>query len=384
MAELVKDVWEARRDSILEHLEILKSELQRVEIERQDAGKSGIPRKAVLDKLIIGLYEYGTQHFKYFFDLLRTRDTLSFEDKHHNNELVILKREYVLRQVIERMATDARVISQAIQQRVFYQDSTDGQLILDTLAKADKIAYAALQPAVNKGILSGNWTALTYFMRDAQVRVIPYANVALVGIPLTCTREPRDFLAIPHEVGHSVYWNAHLPGSVKNKMWRDIEHSVVDTETREPIIWLRKWAEEVFADVYGALVAGPSIGLSFQQLAEESDKHDFEGDDGHHPTPLLRAQVYFEALQQSGKEAEAIELVKRWRGVLKKLGYHKSNLSGSEDNLRTAAVEPWGLLPDDLMFNVWDDEDLDGPRPFTSRGLDSHYTRIVRVGDAGT
>ena len=52
--------------------------------------------------------------------------------------------------------------------------------------------------------------ALTYLQKSYETRVIPYAEVCLIGIPFTSVRLTEDLLAIPHEVGHYVFWNSHL------------------------------------------------------------------------------------------------------------------------------------------------------------------------------
>jgi len=373
--------WDQRWVALQEHLQILKDGLNQTQLiappqkEGEERRVIPIPRLPVLVDLLDGLLQYGEKQFTYFRDLTSNPDFApTFTDTHHDNQDVTLSREYILRQIIDRVATDARVIMQAISQRVFYgkqavenQDARANN-IMNTLDLADRVAYASLQPAVESGILEKPCTALAYFMRDPQVRVIPYSNVALIGIPLTCINQPRDFLAIPHEVGHYVYWNAHVQGKRYQKIWRNIEHKLEklpkDRKGRERK-WLYKWSEEIFSDVYGALVGGASVALSFQQLANETDEDGFESDDGHHPTPALRAHVYFQTLNARGGtqgQSAAKELGEKWHRTLKDReasdeDAHAQLDSGSGKRLDQLIEELWSSLDPELVFDVWNNEE---------------------------
>jgi hypothetical protein len=152
--------------------------------------------------------------------------------------------------------------------------------------------------------------------------VVPYAPIALIGIPFAATRVKRDLLAIPHEVGHYVFWNTpagrafarHLPA------WVD-DHPVGG------------WLEETFADVFSGLVAGPIGALSLQELLVWHSQEAFTASDAddEHPTPILRPYIGAQALRRrdAGQRPVADKLDQRWAAVAgRKAGALVCRLSG--------------------------------------------------------
>jgi hypothetical protein len=206
--------------------------------------------------------------------------------------------EYVLRTTLDQVAHDLSVIEWAANQRV------NGFAMLD---KTDKLAQDALNLAVEAGLLNKS-TVITYFKKSAEVRVIPYAPVALIGVPFTAIEAEQDMLAIPHEVGHYVY--RHTLGLAAE----------VDAMMPLQPPWLRRWAEEIFADVYGCLVAGPVIGLDFQDLCLDNSLEDFVSDDSDHPVEAIRPDLYTKVLAELGFTTAAEALNQRWVNLLEKRG----------------------------------------------------------------
>jgi hypothetical protein len=84
------------------------------------------------------------------------------------------------------------------------------------------------------------------------------------------------------------------------------------------------WLEEVFADVYGALIAGPVLALDFQELVY--DNSNLDEDDGDHPVGAIRPFIYTDTLERiqdkNGpvfpKSAQA--LANKWQAATKKRG----------------------------------------------------------------
>ena len=192
--------------------------------------------------------------------------------------------DYVFRGVINQSFNDLQVIEWAIDQR---RNGSDA--MRDTLAIADQLAFAALQPAIQSDLVPAETAVITYFEKFASIRIIPYANVALIGIPFSCVSTPEDFLAIPHEVGHYVFGRASRANGNVRKLLND------DYGRQRPD-YVKAWIEEIAADVYGCLIAGPVIALDFQDLQLEKRPQKFNVDDGEHPTPILRPQVYHKVL----------------------------------------------------------------------------------------
>jgi hypothetical protein len=238
--------------------------------------------------------------------------------------------------VLDRISYDLDVISRAFDQREIYDDTS---LSKKVLAKADFLANEALKPAKSRGLIDGGTDdteietkAISYLQKSFETRVIPYADVSLIGIPLTSVRLTEDLLAIPHEVGHYVFWNGD-----RNKL---------DGENRlEPLRQSNfPWTEEIFADVYGCIVAGPVIALDFQDLQLEfagldpvSTTNEFEeGVDDEHPTPILRPSIYTDILRKMNQrdvnatppgdlDEIATQLNNRWKDKLEARGYPRES-----------------------------------------------------------
>lgn len=206
--------------------------------------------------------------------------------------------EHVLRATLDQVAFDMSNIQRAASQR--NQDSVSIQAALE---KADRLAQAALDLATNSDLLPKS-AVLTYFDKSPHIRVIPYAPVGFIGIPYTCVETGHDFLAIAHEAGHHVYH--HAPGLAAHL------HKQVSPQPE----WRFHWLEEIFADVYGCLVAGPVIGLDFQDLLLDNPLDQFIADDGHHPIDAIRPYVYSKVLAELEYEHAPNVLNRRWEGWL--------------------------------------------------------------------
>ena len=208
--------------------------------------------------------------------------------------------EYVLRTTLDQVAYDINVIQGAAQQR---SGAVGKPATAAPLAKADQLAQLALNLAVENKLLKES-TVVAYFNKSPLIRTIPYAPLALVAVPFTSTAVPRDYLATPHEIGHHVY--RHSPG-LKNDLrnWLPLQPD-----------WLCRWQEEIFADVYGCLVAGPVIGLDFQDILFDHSLEQFMSDDGEHPIEAIRPYAYAKVLDKLGFLNAAAALNERWEKML--------------------------------------------------------------------
>ncbi len=253
-----------------------------------------------------------------------------FHDGFNNNTLVQspkYRAEHALRNTLDQIAFDLSALQRARYQRSNLATDTERK----ALELADKLAYKALKPVIDGGLLGDlkDTAVITYFKKASSVRVVPYAPLALIGIPYTCldpANNARDFLAIPHEIGHYVFWHAKTKnGSVPLNAWL---RSQVPTEPA----WRFAWLEEIFADVYGTLIAGPVIAADFQELL--SDNLDFDEDDGRHPVAALRPHIYTDTLSKFDSfQIAAYGLEEQWKKRLKKRGSKK-------------AFQPKGATPD--------------------------------------
>ncbi len=249
-----------------------------------NVGNQSVPRIRTIMSLLQGLGGYAEQRITFLLKMLDLQRPEGVVTPHPN-----YPREYILRSTINQVAYDYEVILRALLQRMPGSHNT---AMSGTLEIADVLAQRALDPMVGP---SKRLFVLTYFQKAASIRLIPYANIALVAIPITATLRRSDLLVIPHEIGHMVYRHGASP--VLNFMQQNI--GAVDFtgfSWAAEKSYLDNWVEEIFADVFSALVAGPLTARSFQDVLTEGDVSEFSKDDGEHPLPALRYDIYHQSM----------------------------------------------------------------------------------------
>ncbi len=162
-------------------------------------------------------------------------------------------------------------------QRIFYQRCLGSVTMKDILAEADIQGKQALESAKVEA------DVLAYFHKSPSSRIIPYGNIALVGIPYSVTSNPSDMLSIYHEVGHFVYWRGGIFG-------KPYEPSVELKLLGQPA-YLRNWAEEIFADLFGVYTKGEAYIRSGMERWGRSSLSEFVDSDKDHPAPILRPKI---------------------------------------------------------------------------------------------
>lgn len=296
-----------------------------------------------LATLVDCLHTFGASQFKFFYDGFFNDRLLPSMD---------YPAEYVLRATLDQVAFDMAIIQRAVAQR---QESD----LQPTLTKADQFAQHALKLAIDNGLLPP-CTAVTYFNKSYNVRLIPYAPVALIGIPYSCTELKTDYLAIPHEVGHYVYHHASGLAALLH-----------DLIVMEPD-WINHWIEEIFADVYGCLVAGPVLGLNFQDILLDNSQAKFVADDGAHPVDAIRPYIYSKTLAEMEFKKAASALNNRWEEMLDKR--HKptrfmpfqssapATLAEAQSLVEETAVAFYRFLTENKQMQpkeIWSDDSAD-------------------------
>jgi hypothetical protein len=216
--------------------------------------------------------------------------------------------------ILNQIGYDLEILQRAVEQR-----TSGSAAMTETLKATDKLACLALKPAIDTGLLPPDTTAITYFQKSPVSRVVPYAPVAFIGVPYSCIAVARDHLALPHEIGHYVFWHARAPQN-SQPLHRLLRRSAVEelksfVTVQSPAFpgWCYQWLEELFADVYGALSAGPVMALDFQELSLHSSCIEFITSDDDHPVPVLRPDIYNKVLYQ---EAAANNQWSAWADVL--------------------------------------------------------------------
>jgi len=291
MSSKVTDVWAKRWDA-------LKQMLQDDHNDAKDAH-----RYETLKNVRRCLYVFGRNHYDFFKGGFEGDNAIRLEPSSE------YPKEYVLSTILQQISFDLDVIGRA----VHYRLPTALREARETLDKADILAYTALTPAIQANLLP-DMTVVTYFQKSVTARLTPYARITLIGIPFTATDTWYDLLAIPHEVGHYVYRHGVCNnGSNKGVPFADI----LSRELAGQPQWLLNWVEEIFADIYGCLVAGPVIARSFHEMQTVWSQEDFMKDDGEHPIGALRPYVYHQVLKHKGfSEPTRIALEKAWASYL--------------------------------------------------------------------
>jgi hypothetical protein len=238
---------------------------------------------------------------------------------------------YIYRTLLDQISIDLNIIHQALQQRRLITEKDRKPLYTHqgfVLFIADLLASHAIAHAVQAGALPAETTVLTYLRNSIDVRLVPYHDVILLGIPYsTLNINPiklggnwfaTDYLAIPHEMGHHLFWYGHVPGSDKMILDALIEKlGLQETvpagdgaeliDKLEKTNWIVRWLEEIFADAYGCLIAGPISILSFQEMLTDSHHEDDNHKNGvriipeeaQHPVPELRPLIQSKILRQA-------------------------------------------------------------------------------------
>ena len=273
-----------------------------------------------LEDLLGCLQLFAQEHYNYF-------ENLFFGSGVAENAQTCSKypSEYVFSVIFDQISFDLAVITQAANQRL-----SQNQQELQTLEKADEITRRALQPVMEYLQLQ-DIRIVSYFKKDMSIRVIPYAPVALVGIPYTVACISQDFLAIPHEVGHYVYWHGTLASG------RTVQEELSHVVNKNPL-WCYRWLEETFADIYGCLTAGPAIALSFQDLQMRNTPVEFIENDEDHPVPILRPNIYTRVLTEDFEDWAA-PLDKRWNDDDAQTGKWRERTSNNEFKHRNGTMK---------------------------------------------
>lgn len=263
--------------------------------------------------------------------------------------------EYVIGNMLEQVAADVGVYTQAISQRTAMTAVTGYG---ETLLLADRLAAVALQTArqIKASDLVGlgmAGTPITYFQKSPQVRIVPYAPVALVGVPFTAINNPRDLIGIAHEIGHYVFSRYTEPSKADAGRKGSAVPSKRLEDWKEGLQWADGWVEEIFADAFGFLIAGPIAGITLQELLLLQNKEDLVVDNGIHPISAVRGYIATDSLRiiadavsddlKASLQAAACFLEERWGERLADFGiaadYLLTNRAGEKAALSTVRAE---------------------------------------------
>jgi hypothetical protein len=310
-----QDIWEAR----WQQLQLMID--KRVELLKA----SNIDRWKDFVEMLEDLKAFAQCQFTYFHTKLdKPSPTLEYSHK------------FALTITLNQVGYDLQLISLAAEQRREH-------LLAKSLRAADRIAEIALEPAI-KGpeplvpkAPGGDRprSLICYYQKSPWARRQPYSRIGLIGIPPTCvlpkddanaTTTLRDFLAIPHEVGHYVFWNGQRKTDASARKPKPKYFSTFqgyEVLKRGVTPYMAYWTEEIFADTYGARIAGPLIASSFQDiLAAQTMDGYYLKNIRYFPAPIIRAEIYLYALRRlkrgsNDKTLLVSTLTGRWQDLAK-------------------------------------------------------------------
>lgn len=284
--------------------------------------------RGMLDRL----REFGQQHFAFFYHGFVGSPDYAFapfeKDAKLEPSLEWIRSEYsigefILATIFERLTFDLQVLDQAIDQRIMAAATVDWSAekwekkgidevlnIYNTTNTADDFALQCLLLFSNSFALD-RVAAITYYRDAATMRVIPYAEVALIGLPISSLSTTNDMLAIPHEIGHFLYWNGKNPAENSSQPFHAWIKLQLEKDGDHP------WLEEIVADIVSCLIGGQITTLSIQRLMETAVGKMFLYDDGKHPLPAIRPLIYLQVLEKK-LLGDTQNLRNMWDEVLKK------------------------------------------------------------------
>jgi hypothetical protein len=148
-----------------------------------------------------------------------------------------------------------------------------------------------------------NLPTILYFEKVGKAKRFPFTPVFTIGIPMFDAYR-QDWSAIPHELGHHIYWNSQFtvnnltrtPLLGDNNIFAGIIDEAVD-KVKLPLtdkaLLAKKfndWEEEIFAEVIGTQIGVEDdfAEAIWDKLRKRTNKvEDLFIDDGGHPLPLF-------------------------------------------------------------------------------------------------
>lgn len=313
-------VWERRWDAV-------KSTINHMLVIMKQQDKTA--RQSTLQSVLTALQAFGEDQIRFFLQGFGPAATVFLEPS------TLYPPDYALQATLDQIVHDMGVIVRAGEQR---RPGLASDTMRETLNKADLLANRALAPAIQHGLLEPA-TVVTYFQKDTNVRIIPYAPVSFIGLPLTCQTLARDLLAIPHEVGHYVYRYGRVRSGERQNSRFD---AALTQHYSGQATWRAAWMEEIFADVYGGLVGGPVMALGFEDLLSANPRDLFTDDDGEHPVAALRLNIYQTVFEVMGV-ADSITTALADRAIAWRAEHGNpttfTTVEGEEVNLAQAQTE---------------------------------------------
>jgi hypothetical protein len=132
----------------------------------------------------------------------------------------------------------------------------------------------------------------------------------LIQLPYHRLVNPWTLGGVLHEVSHNLQNDLGLANDIPRK----IGLALLRAGASKPVvrIWVR-WNREMFSDMCGLLLGGPSFAASSMDiLARSPESTAYYSPRGPHPTPYLRMLINAELMRRMGFETESKQIRKAW------------------------------------------------------------------------
>ncbi len=326
-------LWESRIKKINVALEAVGLELDRVL--SLTGGQAANEEAGFLQSQLAHIQQLH-HNMEAFWQLFSRRSTDHINDVNHTG---LLPPVHLIKACFQEFTVDFEILQRAIEQRRWSSRGSNAQA--QSLVVTDKLAAMALTPFQHLITDSSDVIPITYFSQAIHIRRLPYVdNFVLVGLTydlsvdsLPEASSPFELMSIPHEVGHFIYHHGKLKPDQKYR-YESLASVREDEQFAEHPY--RHWFEEIFADLYGCLVAGPLTALGLLALLATGDKARLLLDDEEHPTPILRPFFLSEMLRILSEKSGS------WQAGQKAVDF--AEVAKSLDANWTTLLERWGFV----------------------------------------
>lgn len=135
----------------------------------------------------------------------------------------------------------------------------------------------------------------------------------LIQLPFHRLVNPWTLGGVLHEVSHNLQNDLGLARDIPRKVGLALLRAGADKQVART--WVR-WNREMFSDMSGTLLGGPSFAASSMDILARSPESTFYYNArGPHPTPYLRMLINAELLRRMGFETESRQVRKVWTRI---------------------------------------------------------------------
>ena len=168
----------------------------------------------------------------------------------------------------------------------------------------------------------------------------------IVQLPYHRLSNPWTLGAVHHEVAHNLQSDLGLWQVVPRRIYRRLRQNQVATDVAR--VWSR-WHKEIWADLAGLLLGGPTIVTSLVDvLARSRPATMYFHAQGVHPVPYFRLLINTRLLHRMGFSRDAVALEGLWHRL-----YPKPENSRIPPSLLTSFERVSALVVDEMCYKPY-------------------------------